>query len=85
MNSHLYDNVRPLICPQVARTSRHRGVAQVIRLPVAYRRRRPNTRYLMVLSFVAVTALILLFTLFAVTPRFGRIGAGDFIPGWPWW
>lgn len=85
MNSHLHDNVRPLICPPVTRTRRHGGVAQVIHLPVRYRRRPPRVGYVVAFSLAALAVSIALITLIAVAVRSGRGAAGDLIVGWPWW
>lgn len=56
--SHHYDNVRPLICPQVRRYRSHTSVAEVIPLYPTHRAPRPwRAVTFSLLAIFAVTAV----------------------------
>ena len=81
--SHLQDNVRSLVCPQVIRTARrHKGVAQVIHFP--HRGPRGQIGPVIAFSLLAIAISILLVTMFALAAREGGDVLGRLIPGWPW-
>jgi hypothetical protein len=81
--SQLSDNVRPLICPQVQRSRRRSGVAQVIQLYP----RRHSAQLLRTVgaSLGAVAAAILITLMLAIFIRTARDVTGGFIPASPWW
>lgn len=82
MTHHYYDNVRPLICPQVRRHGHYTGVAKVVRLYPTLRWPR-HWRAVMfgVLGVVAVTALA---AALAFAWRSATATMGQLVPG-PWW
>ena len=77
MSQH-YDNVRPLICPQVRRYRGHARLAQVIPLYPKHHAPRPWRAIA-----VALVAAILIATSLAVMLRAGNEIMGQLMPvGW---
>jgi hypothetical protein len=81
--SQLSDDVRPLICPQVQRSRRRSGVAQVIQLHP----RRHSVQVLRAVgaSLGAIAAAILITLMLAICLRTARDVTGRFTPALPWW
>jgi len=80
--SHQYDNVRPLICPQVRRYRRHTTVAQVI--PLFPTLRAPRHWRGVVFSLLALVAVTAVATALLFVLRSGNETMRQLVPG-AWW
>lgn len=80
--THYYDNVRPLICPQVRRYRSHTSVAEVI--PLYPTHRAPRHWRAVMFSLLAIVAVTAVATALLVTLRSANETMGQMIPR-AWW